>query len=83
MKSLAPSLVASIAVSIVACPEIIITGNSVSDLFAQSFSRLMPSSSGIHISRKTKSGFLLFASILASSAEEAVEVEYPSSFKIS
>ena len=48
--------VASTAVSIVAWPDIITTGMVSCPLFDHSFNKVMPSVSGIQISKSTKSG---------------------------
>ena len=55
-KSNAPILVASTAVSMLPCPLIITTGMVSRPLVAHSFSRVMPSLSGIQISSKTREG---------------------------
>ena len=55
-KSNAPIRVASTAVSIVPWPDIITTGMVNSPALPHSFSRLMPSQSGIQISSSTTSG---------------------------
>ena len=55
-KSNAPIRVASTAVSIVPCPDIITTGIVNWLLFAHSLSKVIPSQSGIQISSSTKSG---------------------------
>jgi hypothetical protein len=55
-KSIAPMRVASTAVSMVPCPDIITTGMFSWPLAAHSLSRLMPSVSGIQMSSSTRSG---------------------------
>ncbi|SCN46776.1 hypothetical protein BAZMOX_05516_0 [methanotrophic endosymbiont of Bathymodiolus azoricus (Menez Gwen)] len=54
-NSYAPNLVASTAVSIVPCPDIIITGVTNSAFSVHSFNSVIPSVSGIQISNKIKS----------------------------
>ena len=83
MKSIAPSFVASIAVSMVACPDIMITGKFIAFSFDHFFNKEIPSTSGIHISKKTRSGILFLILISASIADSAISVEYPSSIRIS
>jgi len=68
-KSVAPIFVASIAVSIVPCPDIIITGQLISLLPAHSLSKDNPSISGIHISSKIRS---IFSDNFFSFASEAL-----------
>ena len=55
-KSKAPMRVASTAESIVPCPDIITPGIVSSPEPAHSFRRVMPSVSGIQMSRRTRSG---------------------------
>ena len=55
-KSKAPMRVASTAVSMVPCPDIITTGMVNKLLFTHSLSKVMPSQSGIQMSNNTKSG---------------------------
>ena len=55
-KSSAPMRVASTAVSMVACPDIMTTGMLSWPLAAHSLSSVMPSVSGIQISSSTRSG---------------------------
>ena len=82
-KSKAPILVASKAVSIVPCPDIITTGLVINFSFTHSLRRVMPSQSGIHISNKIKSGILFFLSSRASVAFSATKISKPSSIRIS
>ena len=75
IKSMAPNFVASIAVSMVACPDIIITGKFIAFSFDHFFNKEIPSTSGIHISKKTRSGILSLIFISASMADSAISVE--------
>ncbi len=55
-KEYAPMRVASTAVSIVPCPDIMMTGIVIRPVDDHSLSRVTPSTSGIHISKSTRSG---------------------------
>ena len=82
-KSSAPMRVASTAVSMVACPDIITTGIVSCPLAAHSLSKEMPSVSGIQISRRTRSGRALALSARAAVAFSARRTLCPSSERIS
>src|SRR5262245_31390918 len=82
-KSSAPTLVASTAVSMVPCPDIMTTGMVSCPLAAHSFSNVMPSVSGIQISSSTRSGLWRSRNRRADSAFSASSTWWPSSDRIS
>ncbi len=82
-KEYAPMRVASTAVSIVPCPDIMMTGIVIRPVDDHSLSRVTPSTSGIHISKSTRSGLFFENDSLACVALSAVTTWWPSSFKIS
>ena len=71
IKSNAPRRVASTAVSTVPCPDIITTGHTKLSSSAHSLNKVIPSISGIQISRSIRSGEFCFRNNLASDALEA------------
>ena len=71
-KSSAPKRVASTAVSMVACPDIMMTGIDSWPPAAHSFSSVTPSVSGIQMSSSTRSGVSLCRRARAAAAFSAV-----------
>ena len=80
---MAPNLVASTAVSIVPWPLIMITGIVSSAVEPHSFSSVMPSTSGIQMSRRTRSGRMRSRQARACAAFSASSIVWPSSARIS
>jgi FixJ family two-component response regulator len=82
-NSSAPKRVASTAVSIVACPDIMITGIVSWPCDAHSFSSVTPSVSGIQMSSSTRSSCSRCRAARAAAAFSAVTTTWPSSERIS
>jgi hypothetical protein len=82
-KLRAPMRVASTAVSMVACPDIMMTGMVSRPSRCHSLSRVTPSVSGIQISSRTRSGAPAARASRACCAFSASVIAWPSSPRIS